>query len=525
MLRRLTDEQVARLWGVAAGEPDRPAAEMLDARGGTGQVVGGSTRSRSALCALLSILLVGLWSGGSMGGSFREGWVRAAPARRSVPGGDGRSLFRAGGDRTMKLSKLVTLMLPAVSIGAGTAVLAQSDVKYVLFDSSVSTIEVLGATDASSASGYTIECRLFLTGPQPNAAVGFPATVFFEHQASVKHRWLGFSSGLPTGYVASATDPWGWYDGSWILGPTTLPIATWHHLAYVVQPGLEAIYVDGTRVAVRSRGSAVPITGPGSAHIGAGYQSDAPRVTPSFAGYLDWIRVSSLARYMGAQIDVPHESDLSPDASTELLCTFNGQDAADSLRDLSARHVELRAGTGVPGATPPKLSKDCNGDDIPDSWQLATGTMADENANGIPDACETSITGVVPPSVPAQGGALLAIKGNNFPESPVVSIGGVSATDVVRLSPIRLTARTPALSPGMASVTVNGFTLSEALYVRPVCGSDLDQDGAVGGGDLAILLLDWGQCYNSPSLVQESVPDFVSMVEPVVVGASLQGTR
>ena len=138
---------------------------------------------------------------------------------------------------------------------------------------------------------------------------------------------------------------------------------------------------------------------------------------------------------------------------------------------------------------------DCNGDGIVDYGQIKSGQLADDNANGVPDICELSVTGVVPPSVPSQGGSAITIKGNNFPENPVVLVGGLPANDVVRVSATRITAATPSLLPGMASVKVNSFTLEEALYIRPQCGSDLDQNGSVDTADIAIVLLDFGPCY------------------------------
>jgi hypothetical protein len=139
-------------------------------------------------------------------------------------------------------------------------------------------------------------------------------------------------------------------------------------------------------------------------------------------------------------------------------------------------------------------SADCNGDGIVDYGQILSGQLIDLNSNGVPDVCETSISSVIPPSVPAQGGSAIIIRGN-FPPNPTVLIGGVPATEVTRVSVSEIRAKTPALLPGMASVKVNDFMLVEALYIRPECGSDLDQDGEVTAADIAIVLLDFGPCY------------------------------
>jgi hypothetical protein len=161
--------------------------------------------------------------------------------------------------------------------------------------------------------------------------------------------------------------------------------------------------------------------------------------------------------------------------------------------------------------------RDCNSDGIVDYGQILRGELEDLNSNGVPDICETSIVSVLPPSVSAQGGSAITIRGNGFPANPTVLIGGVPATNVVRESLTRITATSPAVLPGMASVSVNDFTLADGIYIRPECGSDLDQNGVVDGGDMSILLLDWGQCYATVASLQagNSIP-FMLQEEPAV---------
>ncbi len=166
---------------------------------------------------------------------------------------------------------------------------------------------------------------------------------------------------------------------------------------------------------------------------------------------------------------------------------------------------------------------DCNGDGIVDYGQIHSGQLSDDNANGIPDVCETSITGVIPPSVPALGGSAISINGRNFPAQPTVLVGGVQATNVVRVSETRLTATTPALLPGMASVSVNGFTLADGIYIRPECGSDLDQDGEVSASDIAIVLLDFGPCYATATSTQpEDSTPFILKDKPAAVAPQVR---
>ena len=138
---------------------------------------------------------------------------------------------------------------------------------------------------------------------------------------------------------------------------------------------------------------------------------------------------------------------------------------------------------------------DCNGDGIVDYGQILRSELADLNGNGIADICELSVFGVVPVSGPSNGGTSITINGTGFPENPIVKVGGVPATNVVRHSLTRITAKTPSHPPGNVEISVESWTSPEAFYYRPECGSDLDQNGVVDGGDMAILLLDWGQCY------------------------------
>jgi hypothetical protein len=192
-------------------------------------------------------------------------------------------------------------------------------------------------------------------------------------------------------------------------------------------------------------------------------------------------------------------------------CLFDGWDSADHQPNNAGEDsVLLYSNSSTPASvchdirgsivSPSYILEydtDCNADGIVDYGQILRGELIDLNANGVPDICETSVSSVIPPSVPSQGGSTITIRGNGFQANPTVRIGGVPATNVVRVSLTEITATSPALLPGMASVQVNDFTLADGIYIRPDCGSDLDQNGAVDGGDMSILLLDWGPCSNN----------------------------
>ena len=141
-------------------------------------------------------------------------------------------------------------------------------------------------------------------------------------------------------------------------------------------------------------------------------------------------------------------------------------------------------------------SADCNEDGVVDYGQIQSGELADTNNNGVPDVCELVITAVKPVSGASTGGTAVRINGNNFPISPIVTFGGVSATDIVRVSPSLITAVTPAGTPGMTVVTVNSAS-SESFYYRPSCDGDLDNNGTIDSSDLGLMLVNYGNCYES----------------------------
>jgi hypothetical protein len=154
---------------------------------------------------------------------------------------------------------------------------------------------------------------------------------------------------------------------------------------------------------------------------------------------------------------------------------------------------------------------DCNGDGLVDYGQIVRGEVIDLNQNHVPDSCETSFNAVVPVSVSSLGGETITLRGN-FPQSPVVVVGGVPATNVVRQSKTQIAFVCPALEPGFATVAVDGFVLPGALYIRSGCPSDLDQSGSVDAGDISILLVNFGPCEDIP-LAAPGAPELPLLLE------------
>ena len=115
-LRRLTDAEVARLWGLAVGIESVLELQTGGERGAhagvhrsRGEGVASASPEqfsvftkpcRKETCVFLTLILVGLWSGESNGGCFRAGRFQAASVRWLVPGGTGADRPPSGGDRS-----------------------------------------------------------------------------------------------------------------------------------------------------------------------------------------------------------------------------------------------------------------------------------------------------------------------------------------------------------------------------------------------------------------------------------------
>ena len=111
-----------------------------------------------------------------------------------------------------------------------------------------------------------------------------------------------------------------------------LTLNEWHHVAYVFDGQKEMIYVNGHQEALRNTGNANSIMNyprPGEANprfnqgytgLGA-YRRDSV-ITDSFQGYVESLRVSSVARYSGMTF-TPVFGDFALDNETVLLFKFD----------------------------------------------------------------------------------------------------------------------------------------------------------------------------------------------------------
>ncbi len=126
-----------------------------------------------------------------------------------------------------------------------------------------------------------------------------------------------------------------------------------------------------------------------------------------------------------------------------------------------------------PLATVVEWDADCNSDGIVDYGQILSGSLADANANGVPDGCECATN----PGLPT------CCIGD------IVNDGAVNGADL------------GTLLAYWGPVTSGAFSIA----------SDLNSDGRVDGSDLGTLLAYWGTCpgANVPTwaTVVEALPD------------------
>jgi len=116
-----------------------------------------------------------------------------------------------------------------------------------------------------------------------------------------------------------------------------LSLNNWHHVAAVIRSGNLYLYVNGVMGDSTTLGS--PLDSPDRFHI----TQDAWVTENNFNGYVDEVRVSSVARY--SSNFTPQTSAFYSDAQTELLIHFDGANNSTSfIDDTTKEPVEASAG-------------------------------------------------------------------------------------------------------------------------------------------------------------------------------------
>ena len=216
--------------------------------------------------------------------------------------------------------------------------------QFAFFNRPSDTIQIGGNTVLGTQATY--EAIVMLTG----GSAGF---VFNEHRSGAEDKQLSAGVSVCSGY--------GWPNGA----PNTLQASlelepfVWHHVAYSNDGFEERLYVDGNKVAARPSGTNIGDSSAAgsSAAVGANKRNDAATFSPSFAGFIDSLRLSNVALYFGESF-APPTGDLTASPTTILLYNFNEEPGSPTIADLSGNGLIGMVGVGFTGATSPEFTCD-----------------------------------------------------------------------------------------------------------------------------------------------------------------------
>lgn len=194
------------------------------------------------------------------------------------------------------------------------------------------TISIQGVPNL--VDDFTIECRVWIpSGSEPiipNAGPYPSGNVFHAQQDSAMDTGLMVG---PDGIFAKG--PHWWYESV----PHTMPKNQWCHVAVVRRSTAMRVYVDGVEIgSIACSAGAAAVAPNADVRIGAPVHNRGGLIDKGFLGRIDWLRLSSVARYT-SNFTVPSEESLVPaDAATELLLRFNEAPGASQVRDDSPHH-------------------------------------------------------------------------------------------------------------------------------------------------------------------------------------------
>ena len=270
------------------------------------------------------------------------------------------------------------------ALAAASAAFGQNS-GFARFSRTSDTIKIQGNT-VFPTNDATYEAVIRLDPSAPSSPLGY---VVSEEQISVEDKTLAISSdrimqnlirgfGCGTSNVHQLTAPLG---------------GSWHHIASVRQGTSASLYIDGVRVETWTNqpscttDAASSLMAIGMMRYGS-VGNPASGAIPSFLGDLDWIRISSGARYT-ANFTPPYECEITSDAQTQLLLKFNEPAGTATLIDESPNHFVCNVGVPVaPGvtATAPSLGNTTGG--FP---ACAPVCDSDIDANHITDGIDLAI--------------------------------------------------------------------------------------------------------------------------------------
>jgi hypothetical protein len=216
--------------------------------------------------------------------------------------------------------------------------------RFARFDSVSDTIRIAGNT-VFNGGNFTYEMRIRL---EPGTALGH---VIAEQRDSLEDKVVMLSGSGAFTVSACRDNPAGNVQG--VL--EGFQSGVWHHIAYVRDGSQLKFFVDGTLVRSSPFISCYGDRSDSWMSIGMfryGAGLGAPTgAFPSFLGDLDWIRVSSVARY-STNFAAPFECEVESDAQTQLLLKFNEPSGTATIVDESPNRFDCQLGVPVaPGVT------------------------------------------------------------------------------------------------------------------------------------------------------------------------------
>ena len=113
-----------------------------------------------------------------------------------------------------------------------------------------------------------------------------------------------------------------------------------------------------------------------------------------------------------------------------------------------------------------------------------------------------TITSLTPNSGDANGGTLVTIQGTNFLNTMSVSFSGTESSFGIN-SNTEIMAITPTGNSGLGNIVVTTYQgescTAEDAFSYTSCAGDLDGSGTVDSADVALVLLDSGDCAGCPT--------------------------
>jgi len=228
------------------------------------------------------------------------------------------------------------LLLPILLAVPGPLAAAHSG-GFARFAQGSDTIRILGNTVFQNA--YTYEMRIWIEPGSPREGV------LHEQRDTTEDKSILVGDGR---YFASICWPHPSVDAP------IIEAGRWIHLADVRSGNLRRLFVDGALAGEWIQQSCFGNPSDswmsiGSFVYGAGW-FPGPWF-PSFLGRLDWIRISSVARYTAPFVP-PKECDLVSDAQTNLLLRFNEGPGTSVLIDESPNAFVCQLGVPVTAGFP-----------------------------------------------------------------------------------------------------------------------------------------------------------------------------